>query len=300
MMTMRSFSPYVVATAVLVLSPLAALSGELPFAAPGKGSFVHADSAPRGSQPVTVLTYVPAACAAKACPLVISMHGLTRNAEAARDNWVAAADANGLVVAAPELDAVRFPTRLYQLGGVQGETERANWIYSTIERLFDRLKASGRISGDGYVLFGHSAGAQFVHRMVLMMPEARWSTAVVGNAGYYTLPVGSAAAEGRDYPFSLGSTPATADSLRRSFAKPLLLLLGDQDNDPQHHQLNNSAGAKAQGPHRLARGQFFFSVADAEAKRLNLPFNWRMSIVPGVAHEQTKMAEAAARILFGR
>lgn len=283
---------------VLLAGPV--LSAETPFAVAGKGSFIHIDSAPRGSQPVTVQTYVPAACAAKACPLVISMHGLTRNAEAARDNWVAAADANGLVIAAPDLDAARFPTRLYQLGGVQGETERANWIYATIERLFDRLKASGRVSGDSYVLFGHSAGAQFVHRMVLMMPEARYSTAIIGNAGYYTLPVDSAAAGARDYPFSLGKTPATIDSLRLSFGRPMLVLLGDQDNDPQHDQLNNSAGAKAQGPHRLARGQFFFATAQAEARRLNLPFNWRLAIVPGVAHEQVKIADAAAKILFGK
>lgn len=278
---------------------LPAQAGEV-LLAPGRDSFIHHDAAPGASLPVNVQTYVPPACVARSCPLVISMHGLTRNAAAARDNWVAAADANGLVVAAPEFDKERFPTRLYQQGGVQGASDRAGWLYATIERLFDRLKASGRISGETYVLFGHSAGAQFVHRMVLMLPEARFSTAVIGNAGYYTLPVPKEAAEGRDYPFSLGATPVTRDSLRLSFARPMLVLLGDQDNDPEHFQLNNSAGAKAQGPHRLARGQFFFATAEAEARRLGLPFNWRVAIVPGVAHEQTKMAAAAAKILFGK
>jgi poly(3-hydroxybutyrate) depolymerase len=296
---MRKSQQYLALAAALILA-MPALADDLPFAAPGKNSFIHTDTAPRGTQPVTVQTYVPAACATKACPLVVSMHGLGRDADAARNNWIEAADANGLVIAAPEFDTARFPTRLYQLGGVQGESDRGNWIYATIERLFDRLKATGRVSGDSYVLFGHSAGAQFVHRMVLMMPEARWSTAVIGNAGYYTLPVGGAAAYGRDYPFSLGNTPATTDSLRLSFGKPMLVLLGDQDNDPAHHQLNNSVGAKAQGPHRFARGQFFFSTAQAEARRLSLPFNWRLTIVPGVAHEQTKMAAAAAKILFGK
>jgi hypothetical protein len=288
------------ALAMALVCAVPALAADAPFAAPGKDSFVHVDVAPRGSQPVTVHTYAPAACATKACPLVISMHGLGRNADAARNNWIEAADANGLVIAAPEFDEGRFPTRLYQLGGVQGEADRGNWVYSTIERLFDRLKATGRVSGETYVLFGHSAGAQFVHRMVLMMPEARWSMAFVGNAGYYTLPVGNAEAGGRDWPYSLGNTPATRDSLRLSFGKPLLVLLGDQDNDPAHFQLNNSAGAKAQGPHRLARGRFFFAAAEAEAKRLDLPFNWRMFVVPGIAHEQEKIAATAARILFGK
>jgi poly(3-hydroxybutyrate) depolymerase len=284
----------------LVSISTVASSDELPFAGAGRGSFVHLDVAPRGALPVRVHTYVPPPCVSKPCPLVISMHGLARNAVAARDNWIEAAEANDLLIAAPEFDKDRFPTRLYQLGGVQGEADRGNWVYSTIERLFDRLKDTDRIVGDSYVLFGHSAGAQFVHRMALLMPEARYSTAVIGNAGYYTLPLSSDAAGGRDYPYSLGNTSATIDSLRLSFGKPMLMLLGDQDNDPEHHQLNNSAGAKAQGPHRLARGQFFFAAAQAEAKRRNLPFNWRMVIVPGVAHEQTRIARAAAKLLFGK
>ena len=33
------------------------------------------------------------------------------------------------------------------------------------------------------MIFWHSAGAQFVHRMVMLMPEARIDTA---NSGFYT------------------------------------------------------------------------------------------------------------------
>ncbi len=283
----------------LGLAPAAAQDAGL-FREVGRGQAVHEDVALGATQTIAVETYVPAACAAKPCPLVISMHGLTRNAAAARDNWVDAAERHGLLVAAPHLDKERFPTRLYQQGGVRDEPDQAKWVYAVIERFFDRALKSGRVEGQGYVLFGHSAGAQFVHRMAILMPQARFSTAVTANAGYYTLPVGREAAGGFDYPFSLAGTPSTETTLKAAFARPVLIMLGDQDNDPDHHQLNRSKGAQAQGTNRFARGQNFVAVAAAEAKRLGVESRWREITVPGVAHEQTKMANAAAQALFGR
>lgn len=288
------------AGAAAVLIPATVLGQDhQPFATTGTSHFIFADNSPRGQMPITVETYVPQACRSKACPLVMSMHGLARDAVGARDNWIGPAEMHGLVVAAPHFDRERFPTRLYQRGGVSDEPDRGKWVYAVIERLFDTLKASGRVEGEQYVLFGHSAGAQFVHRMLLLMPEARFSTAISANAGYYTLPVPAALAEGRDFPYSLGRTPATEASLRQAFSRKLLLLLGDRDNDPAHEQLNTGDGANAQGPHRLARGLFFMDTAIAAARRLNAPLEWRLAIVEGVAHAQRKMAAAAAREIFG-
>jgi pimeloyl-ACP methyl ester carboxylesterase len=283
----------------LVAATPAGAVDDRPLASVGPSRFIHADPSTQGEVSITVETYVPPACQTRACPLVISMHGLTRNAAAARDNWTAPADRHGLVIAAPEFDRERFPTRFYQRGGVQNEPDRGKWLYATIERLFDALKASGRVEGETYVLFGHSAGAQFVHRMVVLMPDARFSTAISANAGYYTLPVPASQAQGRTFPYSLGNTPVTEPSLRRAFARRLLVLLGDQDNDPAHDQLNTGEGANAQGPHRLARGLFFMETATAVARSLDVSLAWRLEIVAGVAHEQRKMAAAAALAVFG-
>lgn len=271
-----------------------------PFQEAGRGHVLHEDVSPFGTETINVETYVPAACAAKRCPLVFSLHGLNRNAEAARDNWIEAADRYGLLVAAPHFDKERFPTRLFQQGGVRGEPDRSKWVYAIIERFFDAALKSGRVEGASYVLFGHSAGAQFVHRMTILMPEARFSTAISANAGYYTLPVGKDTAGGFSYPYSLDGTPANEATLKAAFAKPLLIMLGDRDVDPLHPQLNTSKGAEAQGPNRYARGLNFVAVAAAEAKRLGFESRWREITVPGVAHEQRKMADAAAEALFAR
>ncbi|HEV2553657.1 MAG TPA: hypothetical protein VGV17_07875 [Bosea sp. (in: a-proteobacteria)] len=287
-----------VAMLLLVCAPPFAAAHDLtPFQEAGRSHVIHEDVSPAGTEPINVETYVPAACAAKPCPLLIAIHGLERNAERARDNWVEAAERYDLLIAAPHFDRERFPTRLFQQGGVRDEADPARWVYASIERFFDRALASGRVEGESYILFGHSAGAQFVHRMALLMPAARFSTAVSANAGYYTMPLRGEAA-GFAYPYSLDGTPATDASLSAAFAKPLLLMLGERDDDPAHPQLNRSRGAQAQGPNRLARGQHFMAMAATEAARLKVESRWRAIVVPGVGHDSRRMASAAAEALF--
>ncbi|WP_293794916.1 hypothetical protein [uncultured Bosea sp.] len=292
---MTRLSRALLVTALALGFGLSAASAETPalFAQTGAAESSYTDLLPAT---IAVSSYAPPACAAKPCPLLIAVHGMGRNAKGARDAWKAAADQAGFLVLAPRFDSDQFPSRLFQQGGVRGEPDKAKWTFGLIERLFDAARASGRVSGDTYTLFGHSAGAQFVHRMLLLMPEARIATAAVGNAGYYTLP----ALQGeRAYPYSLKGTPATDATLARAFAKPMLVMLGDQDIDPNHHQLNKSRGAEEQGATRFARGQHFMAAAKDEARRLGVPLHWREIDVPGVAHQQSRMAKAAAAELFG-
>lgn len=260
----------------------------------GPHLFNFADRGPKGAQEIEVAAVAGSACARKACPLVIAMHGVTRNALQTRDNWLDLAEKHSLLVIAPYLDRKRFPTRLYQQGGVVGEPDRAQWLYPMIERLYDHLVAEKRAEANGYILFGHSAGAQFVHRFVMAMPDARYRLAIIGNAGFYTLPTSKAEAGGHEFPFSLDRTPISPAERAKALQRPMLVMLGDADIDPNHYQLNNSRGAKAQGPHRFARGNFFFAAAEAEARRLGVPFGWTKIVVPGVAHDNTRMAAAAA------
>lgn len=274
---------------------LSAASAETPalFAQTGPAEGNYTDPLPAT---IAVSTYAPPACAAKPCPLLIAVHGMGRNAKSARDAWKAAADQAEFLVLAPRFDNEQFPSRLFQQGGVRGEPDKAKWTFGLIERLFDAARTSGRVAGNSYTIFGHSAGAQFVHRMIMLMPEARIETAAVANAGYYTLP---ALTGERAYPYSLKGTPAVDAMLARALAKPMLVMLGDQDIDPNHRQLNKSHGAEEQGATRFARGQHFMAAAAAEARRLGVTLRWREIDVPSVAHDQRGMAKAAAAELFG-
>lgn len=284
--------------AIVVLAPgfglHSAFAETLPlFAGTGPAESSYADPLPAT---VAVSTYAPPACAAKPCPLLIAIHGMGRNARGARDAWKAAADRGGFLVLAPRFDKEQFSSRRFQQGNARGEPDKAKWTFGLIERLFDVARASGRVAGGSYTIFGHSAGAQFVHRMVMLMPDARIATAAVANAGYYTLPV---LAGERAYPYSLKGTPAVDATLAAALSKPMLVMLGDRDTDPDHPQLNKSRGAEEQGPTRFARGEHFMAAARDEARRLGVTLRWREVVVPGVAHQQSGMAEAAGAELFG-
>jgi poly(3-hydroxybutyrate) depolymerase len=283
----------------LLVTPLAGASAQSANPV-GAFAFEFRDEPPQGPRNIEVMAVAGSSCRTKACPLVIAMHGVTRNAFQTRDNWLKLAEVHQILVVAPYIDRERFPTRLYQQGGVVGEADRTRWLYPMIERLYDHLVASGRATNDGYLFFGHSAGAQFVHRFVLAMPQARFRLAIAGNAGFYTLPTDAGPAGGFPFPYSMEGTPLTIEERKAALARPLVIMLGDQDNDPNHHQLNNTDGAKAQGPHRFARGQFYFAAAETEAKRLGVPFAWKKIVVPGVDHDNIRMAAAAAAFAFAK
>src|SRR3546814_6477701 len=96
-----------------------------------------------------------------------------------------------------------------------------------------------------------------------------------------------------DYPFGLRGAPVDEAGLKRALAMPLVVLLGTADNDPHHHSLPDQPEAMAQGPYRLARGKKFFATAQAQAQRLQTPFNWTLSFAPDVAHsDKNKIGRA--------
>lgn len=282
--------------AVLVSSMAAHAQTAQPFGATGRAVWTFADPA---FEAIEVQTYTPAACAAKPCPLLIVIHGNGRNAASSRDYWIDAAERYGVAVAAPRFDKQRFSSRIFQQGNLKDGADPAQWSFGIVERLFDAARATGRVEGDTYRIFGHSAGGQFVHRMALLVPAARFSRAVAANSGFYTRPLGTGAAGGFAYPYSLGGTPATDASLKSALAKPVIVMLGESDNDPNHVEINKSPGAEAQGPTRFARGQSFMADIEAVSSRLGVSSRWREITVPGVAHEQKRMAAAAAPVLLG-
>jgi len=128
--------------------------------------------------------------------------------------------------------------------------------------------------------------------MVQFRPDAPITIAVAANAGWFTLPDTSV-----DLPFGMGGVADAESRLRRAFARKLVVLLGTADDDPAHPYLNRMAGAMAQGPHRLARGNYYFARARAAAASRAAAFNWQRVEVPGVGHSNRRMAPAAARVL---
>ncbi|WP_407353830.1 hypothetical protein [Luteimonas sp. R10] len=230
-------------------------------------------------------------------PVVFVMHGRGRDADRYRDEWSGLAAEQGYILVVPEFSNAGFPkSRSYNHGNVfDGDgalVPRERWSFSAIEPLFDDIRRRTGTRVASYGIYGHSAGAQFVHRYVLFVPEARYHRAITANAGSYAMPDLSIA-----YPYGLAGAPADEATLRAALGKPVTVLLGTADNDPGHRSLPDDPGAKAQGPFRLARGEKFHATGKAAAKRLGAPFGWKIRYVEGVGHENGDMAIAAAPLL---
>ncbi|MCW5594118.1 MAG: hypothetical protein KIS74_18595 [Burkholderiales bacterium] len=279
---------------------LAALAMTLPAVAAtpvpsGKWSFVFTDKRGQADRPLRVFTYRPRQCDST-CPMVFAMHGKGRKASAMRDNWELAADRFGFLVIAPEFSDKHWPAAAdYNLGGVADDKDRRKWAYSMIEHLFDEMRDGQK----DYAIFGHSAGAQFVHRLLILLPDNRVSVAIAANAGWYMMPEWRKDKAAASYPHSLVDSPAGEPELRRALQKRLVVLLGEKDTDAQHKDLDQSDGSRKQGENRVERGENFFGAATTAARDLGVKLAWELSYVPGTGHDSAAMSKAAANFVWG-
>ncbi len=172
---------------------------------------------------------------------------------------------------------------------------RPEWTYTLIEHLFDRVKTLARSVRKTYFLYGHSAGGQFVHRMLLFRPDARVDKAVAANAGRYMLPDFDIA-----WPYGMKRSGCPVVTVKKAFSRPLTVMVGSEDTDPDDEHLAQSERAMKQGEHRLARAKYFIEAAAKQAKLYHLECAWSLEIVEGAGHVNAQMAPAAARLMFGK
>jgi poly(3-hydroxybutyrate) depolymerase len=262
----------------------------------GKWRFEFVDAKGRPDRPLDVYTYRPRRCDSR-CPIVFLMHGARRDAGQYVRYWELLADRHEVIVVAPRFSQNHWPKAAeYNLGGMAGQADREKWAYSAIEHLFDEV----RDGHNGYAIFGHSAGGQFVQRMALFRPDNRATAMVAANPGWYTMPEWRKDKAQDEFPYSMVGSPAGESELRRALQKRFVLLLGEKDDDPDDEGLNRGAGALKQGAGRVERGENFFKAATSAAAGLGVPLAWEMHEVPDTAHDGEAMSRIAAGILFGK
>ncbi len=249
-----------------------------------------------GGAAIPVWLLRPATAGANA-PVMFVMHGVGRDADRYIAEWVDIATKSGIVIVVPEFTRSAFPdTQNYNFGAVFDEAgalrPREKWSYSAIDIIFDRVVAREKLAATSYVLFGHSAGAQFVHRFVLVGAGAKMSRAISANSGSYTWPMGP-----NRWPFGVAGLPPGLWQPAKALARPMLLMQGTADIDPNHSSLPRQPEAMAQGPHRLARGKAFFAAAQTAAQQAGVRFGWSCVLVPDVGHDNGGMAPYVVEIL---
>jgi hypothetical protein len=282
-MTLRRF----VATLVLLVA-LQGCAG---------GGFSRTFMLPYAAGSEQPISYFRPASATAAAPVVFVMHGVRRDAQRYLTEWQSLAEQHGFVVVVPEFSEGEFPGAAgYSLGGTfdaAGQVlPRERWAYSHIEKIFDAVVQREQLLARGYKLYGHSAGAQFVHRFVLLGAGPRLELAVAANAGWYTLPSLDV-----PWPYGLAGAPGSDFPLATALSTPLVVLVGDRDIDRQDPDLRRTPQAMAQGPHRLARAQRFYAEARTASDRMGVALGWSCFIASGVAHQNARAAAFAAPLL---
>lgn len=230
-------------------------------------------------------------------PVLFVHHGVRRDADRYIAEWLDLAQANGIVLVVPEFTNAAFPgVASYSHGHLVDESGRPRsprlWSFAAIEPIFDEIARRERLSTSRYLMYGHSGGAQFVHRFILAGGGPRLSRAVSANAGSYAFPD-----ERTSWPFGVGATPDGLWNPRIAFAQQLIVLLGTADTDPAHPSLPDQPEAVRQGPHRMARGLAFYDSAKRAAREAGVKLSWRCALVPDVGHDNAGMSPGALRLL---
>ncbi len=254
--------------------------------------------------------YRPASFDARVGPIWFVMHGRGRDGSRYAREAAPSAEQYGALVLAIEFPSHSYPTgESYTLGVVsrgranESAMKEGRWrkpgdyLYNEVERTFEAVRSHIGGTQRGYFIYGHSAGAQFTHRLVTFVPCARVLGAVAANAGWYTLPD----FDGRHaMPYSLRATPLSKAEQRAALAAPLTLLLGTEDTRTAHEDddVRATPGALDQGPDRLSRGRNYFETGRRVAEKLQIPFGWRLELAPGAGHANAHVIASAARLLF--
>lgn len=265
----------------------------------GVGMFAMPEKAGASTDDLRVFYYRPNGWTPDK-PIVIVQHGLKRNASEYRDGWIKYADEYNLLVVCPEFSEGKFPgVRYYNTGNVSDTDDttgnlqpKDKWVFPVIDHVFTEVKARSGATRSTFSLFGHSAGAQIVHRYVLLAGPTQADRIISANAGWYTMPDTAV-----DFPYGIKNMSMSKADLAKVFAKPVTILLGENDNNPNHKVLRHTLEADAQGLSRFERGNSFFSAAEAKVAELGVPFNWKLITVPGVGHSDVGMGVAAAKLI---
>lgn len=265
----------------------------------GKGFFEFSDSPQLQGKKMRIYYYRPGGDI-KQMPILFVMHGVLRNADDYRDNWVELADKYKILIISPEFSKELFlGNRAYNYGNLLAKDKSLNkesdWSFSLIDPIFEKVLSLTGSQQKKFDLFGHSAGSQFVHRFFIFKGSERANQIMTANAGSYTF-----LDENIPFPFGIKDMGFTNTRLKKLLQKPLIVQLGEADTSVTDKYLSKDIESMKQGAFRFERGNHFYNYAKSLAEKLGVPFNWKLRTVPGVAHDNARMAIDAAKYLYGK
>jgi len=232
-----------------------------------------------------------------ATPVLFAHHGVRRNGRDYRDYWLDLVDEARVLAIAIEFPEASFPEYLwYHFGNLHTKDGTPNpreaWTFGIDVRLFEQLHAQGVTSRQSYGLFGHSAGGQYVHRMLSFGFRDEVAVAVSANAGTYAMPDLAT-----PWPFGLGETDVDTEGLRALLAFPITVMAGTEDVLTTGRFFPKGPRSMRQGATRYERAQNYVQSGHAAAAALHTSCAWKVIDVPGVGHDGKGMSAAAGPVV---
>jgi len=276
----------------------------------GSGSFVLAGGAGREGKSIAVFYHKPSTFTPRSQVLIV-VPGAGRNGWTYRDAWVSAAEEHSVLILSPSYSEEYYPEFWsYNLAGMitdfevhQDSTPTVSfrtvgdpsaWIFGDFDRLFVEVKRYLGLEASTYDMFGHSAGGQLLHRLVLFHAGSMANRVVAANSGWYTVPTFD-----DEFPYGLASSPLAPTTIYAAFAANLVVLLGERDDENEvRGDLVRTPEVDVQGTSRIERGRYFFDNAAQTAAELGIPLEWKLEVVPNVGHDVERMSAAAAEYLY--
>ena len=224
------------------------------------------------------------------------VHGNTRNADDYLNSWIRLTKDKNIAIFAPHFKRssfISFNTLQMSTSNGKIRTNTDLYLHNSIDTLFKYIKTKFKLNDKLYDIYGHSAGAQFVHRYLLMSDNPSVNKAVAANAGWYTF------LNGADFPYGVKNPPIslTDSNVKKFLSTNLYILIGTNDIDVDS-SINKSKGAQKQGINRLQRAKNFFTYTESIVEQNNLEFKWKYQAVPGAPHSNKVMSKAAVLVLF--
>lgn len=224
----------------------------------------------RAGAALPFLLGVPADAGA-ATPILVCVHGVRRNVQAHFDAFRPLAAAARSLLVAPSFEASRFPG--YQRLG-QGALRADLALIDLLTLLAERF---GSARPKAY-FFGHSGGAQFVHRFAMVHPT-RVARYAVSAAGWYTMPDPALT-----YPLGTHAGPMDPGALDAFLRIPGLVFVGERDRNPGPMFRSDAELNLAQGHSRIERATRWECAVNRRALDSGLAPPLALCRIEGCAH----------------
>jgi poly(3-hydroxybutyrate) depolymerase len=179
--------------------------------------------------------------------------------------WLLLADTTGLILVAPSFDHWRF----YGYRFLKGSPIDADEF---IFRIVDSYRGHFDAVDNRIILVGHSAGAQFAQRFLLVHPH-RVFAAVLSSAGTYTFPD-----ETVDWPYGRRNSP-NPDGFLEATVLPVRVVMGSRDTGDA-----TGMGVAQRGDTRVDRADAWVDAMRQFANDNGLEPRIHLVVIPGAGH----------------